>query len=54
MDLMEEFLKGLAHSSGRSVAEGYANVSEGVSKIKKAFSLKKGEEPVLLEETGVT
>ena len=38
MDLIEEFLKGLAQSSGKSVAECYANVSEGVSKIKKAFT----------------
>lgn len=44
MDLIEEFMKGLAQSSGKSVAEGYANVTEGVSKIKKAFS-PKGEEP---------
>lgn len=44
MDLIEEFLKGLAQSSGKSVAEGYANVSEGLKKIKTAFSPKDEEQ----------
>lgn len=44
MDLIEEFVKGLTQSSGKSVAEGYANVTEGVHKIKKVFS-HRDEEP---------
>lgn len=45
MDLVEDFMKGLAGSSGKTIAEGYANIQKGIESIRTSFSHKEDTLP---------